>query len=111
MEIKKIEGFTWDYSDYADILHIHKSNKQVKGSIELGDFTLDFSNNDEIVGIEIEHASEFFSPLDIDKLMLSNIKNAGFFIDKRNPSYQLIYLRLEIAKMVKTIPMPLPVAA
>ena len=40
----------------------------------MGDFSLDFGKNNEVVGVEIEHASEFFSNLDISKESLSDIK-------------------------------------
>ena len=106
-----MEQFNWDYSSYSDILHIRKKDLLTKGSVELGDFTLDFGSNDEIVGIEIEHASEFFNNIDIDKPALSKIENAQFVIDNRNPQCQLIFLKLEVSGVVKKIPVPMPVVS
>ena len=104
-------AFNWDYSEYSDILHVHKKNCRTKGSVEVGDFTLEFDDHDEVIGIEIEHASEFFSNIDMDKASLSNIQDAQIIMDKKNPQCQLIFLRLKVAHVVKNILMPLPVIA
>jgi dTDP-4-amino-4,6-dideoxygalactose transaminase len=56
-----MEKFRFDYSENSDILHIHKNEKTTKGSVELGYFTLDLGENKEIIGLEIEHASEFLN--------------------------------------------------
>lgn len=102
--------FDWDYSINSDILNIHKKNKKTKGSAELGDFTVDFDENDNVIGIEIMHAVEFFKELDVTKEQLKNIKKAIVLVNKRNPSYTLIYIRLELQnKIVRTIPIPAPV--
>ena len=106
-----MEQFNWDYSEYSDILHIRKKGQLTKGSVELGDFTLDFGSDNEIVGIGVEHASEFFGNLDIDKSALSKLENAQFVIDNRNPQCQLIFLNLQFAGVVKKIPVPLPVVS
>ena len=103
--------FNFDYSEYSDILHIHKNGQNTRGSIELGDFTLDFGNNDDIIGVEIEHASEFFSSLDIGKDDLCKIEHAELIIDKRNPQYHIIFMKLELPMGVKNIPLPMPVVA
>lgn len=107
----KMVKFQWDYSVYSDILHIHKKGFHTRGSVELGDFTLDFGDNDEVVGLEIEHASEFFGNLDIDKGILDKIQNAQFIVDMRNPRFQVIFLSLEFPGFVKKIPMPLPIVS
>ena len=106
-----MDNYDWDYSEYSDILHIHKKDQPTKGSVQLGDFTLDFGNNDKIVGIEIEHASEFLGNVDINKTSLRNIQEAGFVIDTRNPQCQLIFLKLKLADVVKKIPVPMPIVA
>ena len=102
--------FNWDYSGYSDILHIHQKNSLTKGSAELGDFTLDFDKNDEIIGIEIEHASEFFNNLDINKQNLKAIQEAHIIIDKRNPGCQIMFLELKFPEATKKISLPLPIA-
>ena len=106
-----MKNFNFDYSEYSDILHIHKNGDLTKGSVEVGDFTLDFGNNDSIVGIEIEHASEFFNNLDIDKDSLTKIENAEIVIDSRNPKCHLIFLKLKFPIGVKKISVPMPVVS
>ena len=106
-----MDKFKWDYSNYSDILHIHSKDQITKGSVELGDFTLDFGKNNEIVGIEVEHASEFFSNMDINRESLNEIQNAQLIIDKRNPQCQLIFLKLEFPNITKKIPLPTPFVA
>ena len=106
-----MDKFKWDYSRYSDILHIHKKDELTKGSVELGDFTLDFGNNDEVVGVEIEHASEFFNNVDISKESLNDIQEVQLIVDKRNLQCQLVFLRLKFPNIEKKIPVPLTVAA
>ena len=103
--------FNCDYSEYSDILSVHRDGSITKGSVEVGDFTLDFDKNDEIVGIEIEYASEFLSNLDIDKESLTKIQKALITIDKRNPNCQIIFLKLEFLEMTMNIPLPMPVVS
>ena len=31
-----MDAYNWDYSEYSDILHIHKKDHATKGSVELG---------------------------------------------------------------------------
>ena len=107
----KMSNYTWDYSTYADILEIHKKNTQTKGSTEIGDFTIDFDNNNELVGIAIEHASEFFKQLDITKTLLKEIQNAKILTDTRNPQCTLLFLALTFPNNIKKkISLPMPIA-
>ena len=41
-DIDKMANFNYDYSEYSDILHVHQKGEETKGSVEIGDFTLDF---------------------------------------------------------------------
>ena len=106
-----MERFQFDYSEYSDILHIHKDGQITKGSVEIGDFAIDFGSKDEVVGIGIEHASEFFANLDINGDSLKILKNAGFIIDKRNLHCQIIFIKLEFPNAVKKVPIPLSVVS
>ena len=106
-----MDKFSFDYSEYSDILHIHKVDHETKGSIELGDFALDFGSGDDIVGVEIEHASEFFVNVDVDKGNLKKLKSAESVIDNRNPQFKVIFLKLEFPTAVKKIPIPMTVAS
>src|SRR3989338_5087566 len=83
--------FYWDYSTLSDILSIHKNAVKTKESAELGDFTIDFDNSDNVVGIAIENASKFFEQMDVSKEDLENIKNASIRVDTRNPKLALVW--------------------
>lgn len=106
-----MEKFNFDYSEYSDILHIHSEGKITKGSAGIGDFTLDFGDKEEIIGIEIEHASEFFINLDIKKESLRKIKEAQLIIDKRNPNCHIIFLKIKFPEATKKITMPMPIVS
>lgn len=101
--------YTWDYSAYSDILHIHRKGEKNSGSIEAGDFCIDFNKKGEAVGIEIEYASEFFSQLEITKEQLKNITQAEFIVDKRNPQAHVIFLTLKFPTATKKISIPMQV--
>ena len=103
--------YYYNYSEYSDILNIHKKNVLTKGSAELGDFTVDFGNDNDIVGIEIEHASEFLNNLDISKEFLKNLEGAKMIIDKRNNNCQIVFIVLKTHNDIKKIPLPTAVAS
>ncbi|MBI2671916.1 DUF2283 domain-containing protein [Candidatus Woesearchaeota archaeon] len=102
--------FKFDYSENSDILHIHKNEKTTKGSVELGCFTLDFGENKEIVGLEIEHASEFLNKSGINKKSLKSIQYIKFIINKKNPKERLISLNIKFPNSIRKIDVPLEVA-
>lgn len=104
-----MDEFTYDYSQYSDILHIHRKNNSVMGSVEIGDFTIDFGKGNKVVGLEIEHASEFFANLDIDKDSLNKIQDVKIIVDKRNLQSQLIFLAIKFPENIKKISVPLTV--
>lgn len=107
----KANNYTWDYSTYSDILHVHKKGEINKGSAELGDFCIDFNKKDEVVGIEIEWASEFLGQLGITKEQLTQITEAEIIIDKRNPQAHVIFLALKFQTTTKKIAIPMQVIA
>ena len=104
-----MNSYNFDYSAYSDILHIQKKESHTKGGIELGDFYICFGKKNEVVGIEIEYASEFFSQLDITKEQLTKITNAELTIDKRNPQAHVIFLTLKFPTVTKKISIPMQV--
>ncbi len=93
MSVSKDKYYSWDYSEKSDILNVHKVDKKTAGSAELGDFTVDFDKNGNIVGVEILNASEFFTLLGILKTQLENIKEAEIIMRKRG-EMTLICLKL-----------------
>ena len=106
-----MDKFDFDYSEYSDILHIHNTGNLTSGSVGIGDFSLDFDNKENIIGVEIEHASEFFNNLDIDKESLNKIKSAEIIIDSRNPNCHLVFLKLKFPMGIKKISVPMPVVS
>lgn len=83
-----MDYYNWDYSEYSDILHIRKKDQSTKGSVELGDFTLDFGSNDEIVGVEIEHASEFLGNRGFEQC---GIRRVGKFMWRLSPAFPYFF--------------------
>ena len=101
--------FYWDYSTLSDILSIHKNAVKTKESAELGDFTIDFDNSDNVVGIAIENASKFFEQMDVSKEDLENIKNASIRVDTRNPELALVWTFIKFPNKEEAIPVPTPI--
>ena len=106
-----MEKYSYDYSRHSDILHIHKHGKQTLGSVELGDFTIDFGENDEVVGLEIDHASEFFRNLDINEDLSKDINEVNLILDKRNPESEFIILGVQFHGKIRKISIPVVVAS
>ena len=102
------EYFYWDYSERSDILNIHRLGKKTAGSEELGDFTIDFDENNNIVGVEVVNASEFFNELNITKNQLQELTTAEIIVRQKG-SYSMILLKLTVAQIQHTIPLPTPV--
>lgn len=68
-----------DYDEENDDLFLRKGREKYEASIEIGDFIVDFSKNDRIVGIEIMNASK---NLNISKALLNTIKNASMTVSQ-----------------------------
>jgi len=82
----KNKAYAWDFSEKSDILNIHKNSKKVDGSAELGDFTIDFDKNGNIVGIEIMNVSEFIRHVRLSTEQLNRMQHAEIMVSKRKPS-------------------------
>lgn len=106
---QKIKQFSWDYSVKTDIFNIRHINKKSKGNAELGDFTIDFDSNGNVIGIEIINASEFLNQVGITKEDLANLNNAKLTVtQKNNNMFVWIILRLP-HDIEKCIPLPTPI--
>lgn len=111
MVIGKSQYFSWDYSEKSDILNIHNAGKLTAGSAELGDFTIDFDKNGNIVGVEVMTASEFLSPMGILKQDLAKIADAKLIISKR-ANYFIVMVKLVLPEKIERIfTIPAPVVA
>lgn len=72
---------TVDYDEENDDLFISRSRGNYEGSVEIGDFIVDFSKDDKITGIEIMNASKNLS---VSKSLLAKIKSASMGVSERN---------------------------
>lgn len=103
--------FQWDYSEQSDILNIHKTGKKVAGGTELGDFTVDFDNEGNVVGLEIMNVSDFLKEVGIESTQLRQLGGAELQVtSKVNLHYLWIKLILP-GQVEKVIPIPAPVLA
>ena len=100
--------WVWDYSTASDILHIHKAERKTAGSAELDEFTVDFDKEGSVVGLDIEHASEFLSQVGIAPAELARLESAELIIQRKN-TCMLIFVKLYLNKKEHTIPIPAPV--
>ena len=103
--------FNWDYSEKSDILNIHKLGKNVSGSAELGDFTIDFDAAGSVVGIEVMNAADFFSRVGFTKEQLSNLQNAEIAVTQKKNSVLIVWVTLRYNDVEHTVPLPAPVVA
>jgi uncharacterized protein YuzE len=102
--------FTWDYSEGSDILNIRKAHKKTEGGAELGDFTVDFDKNGNVVGIEIMNASEFFGQVGITKEQLEHLKEAELTVTQRDKRYMIIWVKVILPQNIeRKIPVPAPI--
>ena len=92
------------YDSEEDILFLSKG-KQVKESIDIGDFILDIDHNNLISGIEILNASQ---NLNIEEKQLENIKIAAMKVTYK-PNNIIITLLLQTNNKEKDISIPLAI--
>lgn len=97
-----------DYDKENDDLFLSKGRGNYEGSVEIGDFIIDFSKNDKIVGIEIMNASK---NLNISKSLLNSIKAAHMSVSQRNQAMVInALLVLKNKKEIRTA-IPLPISS
>lgn len=112
MVIGKTKQFIWDYSEYSDILNIHRKGKKTAGSAELGDFTIDFDNIGHIVGLEIMNVADFLKESEISLEQLSCLVSAEMIFKQRKSGVIYIWIKFVFPQNIeKKIPIPAPVLA
>jgi uncharacterized protein YuzE len=101
-----------DYNEEEDILWMHEA-KQVKDSLELDDFVIDFAGS-EVVGLEIMNASEVLTRYIQDKSQSAIKKMLGHIVSanlrtqvKDNMIFIVAYVLFE---KTDGAPTPVPVA-
>lgn len=88
----------FDYDPENDDLFINDKTKKVKQSLDIGDFVVDVTAQNEVAGLEIMHATNFLSACAAEKRMvktkdLENIKECLFDVV---PFYNVHVIRLVI---------------
>lgn len=106
------EGFVWDYSEGSDIFNIHKKGKKSAGSSELGDFTVDFDNSGNIIGVEIMNVADFLRESDISEEELQQLQGAELCTSYPKNGITYLWVKLLFPEqMEKKIAIPAPVVA
>lgn len=97
---------TWDYSERSDTLNVHQREKQVRGSTELGDCTIDFGKDGNIAGIEVAHAADFFTQIGIEQ-QPTKLRGAEIVVQHQQ-GVRVVVLKLYFAGgKSRMVPMPM----
>ena len=99
--------FEYHYSA-DDVLSIYNYDNKVKESVQVSDdIVLDFEVKDNVVGIEVFYASEFFNNFnkEIDKSFLENLEDAYLeFKFFRNQIFVVVVLQGKGKKIYQPMP-------
>ncbi len=110
MAVGKTNQFVWDYSDHSDIFNIHQENKQVQGSEELGDFTIDFDAEGNVVGLEIMNVTNFLQEAQISREQVLSLRDAELLVRQGKGGITYIWIKLVFPHEIeRVIPVPAPV--
>jgi len=77
-----VKDFNFSYDEENDDLFIYLEGKKSAGAVEVGDFVIDFDDDENLVAVEIINASEVLSKLVSKVVSLSNIKSIQLNIIK-----------------------------
>ncbi len=69
-----MKKFNFDYDEENDDLFVYSERKKSSGSVELGNFILDFDENGDLTAMEILDASEVLSKILSKIVEISKIK-------------------------------------
>ena len=90
-----METINVSYGEEDDILFIRRMKERPRGSVEIGDFIIDFSQDmHKAVGLEILNASDVLSKqlgVNVSKEALSNIQKAMLKTEHRGDAIYVIY--------------------
>ena len=92
------------YDDEEDILSLSRG-REVKASIDIGDFVIDVEHKGFITGIEILNASK---NLNITEKQLKNLEQASMNVTYK-PNHVYIFLVMQFENKEKDISIPLTV--
>lgn len=107
-----MQKFKFSYDKKNDDLFLFNPKSKSKGSVELGDFVLDFNNKKELVGIQIMNASKLLKDIVAEnmstiKQVLNNLNACKVDVKpKGNILIIKIYLLSQLKEITPIISMP-----
>ena len=103
-----MKDFNFSYDEENDDLFIYLEGKKSAGAVEVGDFVIDFDDDENLVAVEIINASEVLSKLVSKVVSLSNIKSIQLNIIKfRNMN--AVDMQVQFGDRIERVQLILPV--
>lgn len=97
-----MEEVKFDYDRENDSLFLYKSEEKVRGSVELGDFVIDFNPNlNKVVSLEIMNASKRLPVALSNKINKTTLKNIKKAVLRTQHKDNVIYVIYGILSMVR----------
>ncbi|MDD9953296.1 MAG: DUF2283 domain-containing protein [Candidatus Woesearchaeota archaeon] len=103
-----LRNFKFDYDMENDSLFLYRAKS--KGSVQLGDFILDYNAKKELVGIEILHAAKILKKLvqgAVSKRMLSSLEHCKVDVHQSG-NLMIVKLHLYIGEKELVAPINIP---
>ena len=107
-----MQKFNFDYDSGDDNLFLYNPKSKSKGSVELGDFILDYNNKKQLVGIQIIKASKLLKDIvnekeiSIKKILSELISCKVEIKPKNNLLVVKIFLMSKFKELSPVIPIP-----
>ena len=85
-----MQKFNFSYDKENDDLFLYSQKSKSKGSVELGDFVLDYDSKGELVAVQIMNAAKFIKDIATEKnttdikRLLNNLKDTRIDIKAKN---------------------------
>ncbi len=97
----------FDYDKENDTLFIYKK-EAIKGSIDVGNYIVDFTHEGNVAGIEIMNASEVLRNLGVEKPsdFLDNMKQVKFNAIQKKDSVSVYFVILSKTEVSLSIAIP-----
>ena len=100
--------FKFHYDSEHDIFYIRNAERKVKESVEFSeDIILDLDEDDNVIGVEIFYASEFFNTFnkEINREFLMRLKEATLdYKEFRNMWFIVLILKTESKQIFQPLP-------
>lgn len=99
-----IRDLKFNYDNLNDLFYVYKENSSVYANVVIGDFHVEFSKEEQVVGIEILNASDLLEEYDVSKDMLENIKKVEIKIVNKDNSLLIFLMIASLADVEKAVP-------